>query len=89
MMIVVGGRAMIRPMNPSKVPHTESESNRIAGFMPIAFPMIFGVTNMSIMTCTMQNTANAEAKMTQKFSPVSAAFRSARKAVGMRAKVCR
>ena len=77
----------MRPMNPNSVPQTESERSSMAGFMPMAFPMTFGVTIMSMITWTMQNTANADRNITQKFSPVSAAFSRARNAVGMRAKV--
>ena len=76
-------------MNPSSVPHTERARSRMAGFSPIAFPITFGVTTMSIITCTMQNTATALASITQKFCPVSAALSNARNAVGIRAKVCR
>ena len=89
MSIVVSGRATISPMNPSSVPHTERASNSMAGFSPMAFPMMRGVTTMSIMICTMQNTATALASITQKFCPVSAAFSRARKAVGIKAKVWR
>ena len=88
-MIVVSGRAIISPINPSNVPHTDSERSSRAGFMPIAFPITFGTTIISFMTCTMQNTATADAKIIQKLPPVSAAFSSARNAVGMSAKVCR
>ena len=89
MMRVVSGKAMISPMKPSKAPHTERERSRMAGFSPIAFPMIFGVITISISTCTMANTANAIPKIIQKFSPVSAALSSERKAAGMSAKVWR
>ncbi len=89
MMSVVRGRAMMSPMKPSSAPHTESESSRIAGFRPIALPIIFGVTIMSVIICTTQNSPTANPNTTQKFCPVSAALSMARKAVGMMAKVCR
>ena len=89
MRIVVSGKVTIRPTKPSNVPHTDSDSSSMAGFKPMALPMILGVMIMSMMICTMQNTATALARMTQKFCPVSAALSKARKAVGMRAKVCR
>ena len=78
---------MISPMKPSNVPQTESDNSNIAGLSPIAFPIIFGVIIISIIICTMQNTATAPASMIQKFCPVSAALSIARNAVGMRAKV--
>ena len=86
-MSVVSGRAMISPMKPNSAPHTERESSRMAGFSPMAFPMIFGVITMSISTCTTAKTARADPKMIQKFCPVSAALSRARNAVGMSAKV--
>ena len=52
----------------------------------MALPITFGVTTMSVIICTMIKTARALRKMAQKFSPVSAAFRMAKKTVGMRAK---
>ena len=73
MRMVVRGRAMMRPMKPSRVPHTESDSSSMAGLRPMALPMIFGVTTMSLIICTMQNTATAPASIIQKFWPVSAA----------------
>ena len=88
-MRVVSGRAMINPMNPNNAPHTERDNRRMAGLSPIAFPMTFGVTIMSEMICTIMNTRTAEPKTIQKFSPVSAAFSMARKAVGIKAKVWR
>ena len=62
MMSVVSGRAMIRPMKPSRAPHTESERRRMAGLSPIAFPMIFGVTIMSVIICTTMNRPTASPK---------------------------
>lgn len=85
-MRVVSGRAIINPRNPRSAPHTDSDRRRIAGFSPMALPITFGVTTMSVMICTMMKTASALRKMAQKFSPVSAAFRMAKKTVGMRAK---
>jgi len=38
---VVVGRAMISPINPSKLPHIESDSKIIAGFKPRYLPMNF------------------------------------------------
>ena len=89
MMSVVKGRAMMRPMTPSSAPHTDSESSRMAGFSPIALPIIFGVTIMSVIICTTQKSPTANPNTTQKFCQVSAALSMARKAVGIMAKVCR
>ena len=89
MMMVVSGKAIIRPIKPSSAPQTESESNRTAGLRPIADPMILGVVNISVITCTIINPNRARPNSTQKFCPVSAAFSMARKAVGMMAKVWR
>ena len=86
---VVNGSATIKPINPKSTPHTDSESNRIAGLSPMALPMTLGVTIMSQMSCTMMNTAMADSRTSQKFCPVSAAFSSANNAAGMRAKVWR
>ena len=86
---VVSGKAMMSPTKPSNAPHTDSDNKRMAGFSPIADPMIFGVVTMSVMICTMMNTSTAIPKITQKFCPVSAALSKARNAVGMSAKVCR
>ena len=61
----------------------------MAGLSPMAFSMTFGVTTMSMIICTTINTNTAEPRIIQKFCPVSAAFRAARNAVGMRAKVWR
>ena len=66
----------------SRVPHTESDSSSMAGLRPMALPMIFGVTTMSLIICTMQNTATAPASIIQKFWPVSAALSRARNTVG-------
>ena len=87
--IVVNGKAIISPMNPSREPHTDNDRSSMAGFIPIALPITLGVTIMSIIICTIANIATAEAKITQKFCPVSAAFIRARNAVGISAKVCR
>lgn len=88
-MSVVRGRAMISPMKPSSAPHIDSDSSSIARFSPMAFPITFGVTMVSVIICTMMNTSTAEPKTIQKFSPVSAAFSPARNAVGISAKVWR
>ena len=80
---------MISPMNPNRAPHTDSESRRIAGLRPMALPMIFGVMIISMMICTMMKMATADARLIQEFCQVSAAFSRARKAVGIKAKVCR
>ena len=64
---VVSGRATIKPRNPNKAPHTERLSRRMAGLSPIALPIIFGVTTMSVSICTTQNTKNARPKTIQKF----------------------
>ena len=47
---VVSGNATMSPMKPSRAPHTESDNNRMAGLSPMALPMIFGVTIMSVIT---------------------------------------
>ena len=84
MRMVVSGKAMIKPMKPSKAPQMDNERSRTAGFKPIAFPITFGVTTISIMICTMINTSTAAPKIIQKLLPVLAAFISASSAVGMR-----
>ena len=55
----------------------------------MALPIIFGVTTMSVITCTTMNRPTAMPKIIQKFCPVSAALSIARNAAGIRAKVCR
>ena len=80
---------MMSPMKPSRAPQTERLSSKMAGLSPMALPMIFGVIIMSMIICTIMNTATAEIRIIQKFCPVSTALRSARKTVGMRAKVWR
>ena len=87
MIIVVSGKAMIRPIKPSKAPQIDSERSNMAGFSFIAFPMMRGVTMRSMIICTMAKTATADARITQKFCPVSTAFSRARNTVGMSAKV--
>ena len=89
MISVVSGKAMISPIKPKRAPQTERERSRIAGLSPIALPIIFGVITISISNCTTANTISAEAKIIQKFCPVSAALSNARKAVGISAKVWR
>ena len=89
MMSVVKGRAMMRPMKPSSAPHTDSESSRMAGFSPIALPIIFGVTIMSVIICTTQKSPTANPNTTQKFCPVSAALRIANKMVGRKPMICK
>ena len=89
MMSVVRGKAMISPMKPSKAPHIDSDNNRMAGLSPICLPITFGVTTISVITCTTAKTSTASQKIIQKFCPVSAAVSRARNAVGMSAKVWR
>ncbi len=86
---VVRGRAMMSPMKPSSEPHTESESSRMAGFSPMALPMMRGVTTMSVIIWTKAKRPNARPNTSRKLCPVSAALSMARKAVGMSAKVWR
>ena len=87
MIRVVSGRAIIKPMKPRRAPQTDRERRRMAGFNPIALPIIFGVMIISMIICTIINTATAERNIIQKFCPVSAAFNNDKKAVGTRAKV--
>ena len=82
MIIVVSGKAMMRPMKPNSAPHTESDSSRIAGLSPMALPMMRGTRMVSVITWTMAKTASAPNRMAQKLSPVSAAFSSDRKTMG-------
>ena len=63
---------MISPINPSKVPQMESERRIMAGFNPIAFPMMRGVRYKSCMHCTIPSTSRPSPKMIQKFCHVSA-----------------
>ena len=83
---VVRGRATMRPINPNNAPHTDSDNNRMAGLSPIALPIIFGVSTMSVMAWTTTNTMTAEPNIIQKFSPVSTALRADRSIIGMKAK---
>ena len=62
---VVRGKAIIRPIKPKRAPHTERERRRMAGLSPMAFPIILGVSTMSVMSCTMANTASADMRITQ------------------------
>ena len=64
---VVRGRAMMRPMKPRMAPHTERERSKMAGLRPMALPMIFGVTTMSVIICTTAKTRNAMPNTYQKF----------------------
>ena len=67
---------MIKPIKPNKVPQMDKERRMMAGFSPIAFPIMRGVRYKSCMHCTMQRTRIPDPKISQKFSPVSAALRS-------------
>ena len=82
---VVSGRATIRPMNPSKAPHTDSDKRRMAGLSPMALPIILGVSTMSVITCTTLNTITAEPNISHKFSPVSTALRAESSTLGITA----
>ena len=77
---------MMRPVKPSKAPHTERLRSRMAGLRRMALPSTFGTTMESEMTCTTQNTNTTMPKMAQKLSPVSVALSIERKAAGIRAK---
>ena len=46
------GETIISPMNPRREPQIESERSMMAGFSPIAFPIILGVSRRSCMHCT-------------------------------------
>ena len=70
---MVKGRAMMSPMNPRMLPHTESANRIIAGFNPITLPIIFGVSTKSWMHCTTTYTAIDSQKISQKPPPVPAA----------------
>ena len=83
--MVVQGNAIIIPTIPIKAPQMESDNKIIAGFNPVIFPITLGTMRPSWMTCTMQNTINAQARIHQKFSPVSAAFSKESRTVGTKA----
>lgn len=67
MMMVVRGRATMRPMKPKIVPQTDKDKSNTAGLSPIALPIIFGVTIMSVIICTTANKPTANPNITQKF----------------------
>lgn len=79
-MSVVRGRAMISPSIPINDPQMDKDRRMMAGLSPVIFPMILGTRSVSCMVCTTAKTAIALAMMTQKFCPVSAAFRTAKEA---------
>ena len=79
---------MIKPIKPKKVPQMDKERRMMAGFSPIAFPIMRGVRYKSCMHCTMQRTRIPDPKISQKFSPVSAALRRLSKIIGMIPIVC-
>ena len=83
---VVSGRATMSPMKPNRAPHTDSDRSRMAGLRPMALPIIFGVSTMSVMACTTMNTITAEPNISQKFSPVSTALSAESSIIGMKAK---
>ena len=80
---------MIMPSIPISEPQIERESRMMAGFNPVIFPIILGVSMVSCMSCTTQNTIMASPSIHQKFSPVSAAFISASITVGIKPMICR
>lgn len=87
--MVVQGNAIIIPTIPIKAPQMESDNKMIAGFNPVIFPIILGTMTASWIVCTMQKTSRAQARIHQKFSPVSAAFNKERRTVGTNATSCR
>ena len=87
--MVVQGRAMIIPTIPIKDPQMESDNKMMAGFKPVIFPMTLGTMMASWIACTIQNTNRAQARIHQKFSPVSAAFSNERRTVGTNATNCK
>ena len=86
---MVSGSAMMRPMKPSRLPHTERLSRMTAGLSPMACPMIRGVRIKSCMACTMANTASAETTIIQKLVPVYWDLINAKRSVGTKPIVCR
>ena len=60
---------MIKPIKPNKVPQMDKERRMMAGFRPIAFPIIRGVRYKSCIHCTTQRTRIPDPKISQKFSP--------------------
>ena len=80
---------MIKPIKPNKVPQMESERRMMAGFSPIAFPMMRGVRYKSWIHCTIPSINNPEPKIIQKFCPVYADFSRLRMTIGIRPIACR
>ena len=68
--MVVKGIAIIIPTMPNSEPHTERDKRMIAGFRPIAFPIIFGTKNRSIIHCTITYIRATNPSITQKLSSV-------------------
>ena len=50
--MVVAGRAISIPRRPRSVPHIESDKRMMAGFSPMALPMILGVRMRSLNPST-------------------------------------
>lgn len=69
--IVVAGSAITIPSNPKRVPHIDKESRIIAGFNPMALPMILGVRTKSEKHSTKAYTARHSIQIVQKSIPVS------------------
>ena len=87
--MVVQGNAIIIPTIPIKAPQMESDNKMMAGLSPVILPITLGTMKPSWITCTMQKTNNAPAKIHQKFSPVSAAFNNDSNMVGAIAINCK
>ena len=87
--MVVQGNAIIIPTIPINEPQMESDNKMMAGFNPVIFPITLGTMIASWMACTMQNTNRAQARIHQKFSPVSAALSNERRTVGTKAINCK
>ena len=85
---VVTGRAMISPVTPKRLPHTDRDSNMIAGLRPVTFFMIFGIRRLSCMSCTMMNTRAVRPIEVHMFCPVSMLWSTLSKNAGMNPRIC-
>ena len=61
----------------------DNESKMMAGFNPIALPIMRGVRYKSCIHCTIPKTKIAKPKINQKFSPVSAERNKLNRIIGM------
>ena len=86
---VVTGRAMMSPVTPKRLPHTDRDSNMIAGLRPVTFFMIFGIRRLSCISCTMMNTRAVRPIEVHMFCPVSMLCKMLRSNAGIKPSTCK